>query len=140
MPQIVPQKSQSPMVHFAQNITFVRSFIYSLVAGKNDNVITIDQFLAACNRYGIDNPCPIITKRLSFYGNHEEIDKEFKKVVEKYKNFIPGVEIDPDIYAPAEINATLSFDMPPSGVVKKNVVVDFNETIARSPTKKLSAI
>jgi hypothetical protein len=63
------------MVHFAGDISFVRSFIYSLVAGKNNNFITKEQFLAACNRYGIDNPCPIITKRLSFYGNTDDIQK-----------------------------------------------------------------
>jgi len=42
------------------------------------------KILAGCNRFGIDNPCPTISKRLSLYGVPEDIEKDFKKMVEKY--------------------------------------------------------
>jgi hypothetical protein len=74
---ILPEKHSSPFVRFPDEITFSRAFIYSLVCGENSQRITKVQFLAACNRFGIDNPCPIITKRLSYFGVSEELKKEF---------------------------------------------------------------
>ena len=53
---------------FAKNITYTRAFIYALTCENNSNEITSIAFLAACNRFGIDNPCPIITKRIGLYG------------------------------------------------------------------------
>jgi hypothetical protein len=62
------------------------------------------EFLAGCNRYGIDNPCPIITKRLSHYGNDELIEKDFKKYAEKFNQTAPNdICIDPEIYTSAEV-------------------------------------
>jgi hypothetical protein len=48
--------------------------------------------VAACNRFGLDNPCPTITKRLGFYGNQDEIAKEFKQIIDKYKNGYKHIE------------------------------------------------
>ena len=41
--------------------------------------------IAACNRFGIDNPLPIISKKLTVYGNTDEISLEFKKAVLRIK-------------------------------------------------------
>jgi hypothetical protein len=89
MLKIIPDKSFSPSVHYPRDITIMRSFVYSLVCGKNAGEITMAEFLAGCNRYGIDNPCPIITKRLSHYGNDELIEKDFKKYAEKFNQTAP---------------------------------------------------
>jgi len=35
MTQILPAGGNSPVVHFAKDITFMRAFIYSLVCGEN---------------------------------------------------------------------------------------------------------
>ena len=99
MRSIVPEKHSSPFVRYPGDITFIRSFIYSLVCGNNNATLTKAQFLAGCNRFGIDNPCPIITKRLSYYGNSEELAKEFKTLAEKNSN----LGIDPDCYASADL-------------------------------------
>jgi hypothetical protein len=72
MTQILPAGGNSPVVHFAKDITFMRAFIYSLVCGENSGQISMSEFLAGCNRFGVDNPCPIITKRLATYGNAED--------------------------------------------------------------------
>jgi hypothetical protein len=36
--------------------------------------INTSEFLAGCNRYGLDNPCPFVTKRISLYGNDEDFE------------------------------------------------------------------
>jgi len=63
-------------------MSFYRTWIYSLTCGDNSKSITKQEFLAACNRFGIDNPCPIITKRLSNYGNTEDLHKEYTELIE----------------------------------------------------------
>lgn len=44
------------------------------------------EMMAGCNRFGVDNPVPVITKRLALYGNEEttirlaeEMQKEMAK-------------------------------------------------------------
>jgi len=119
-----------------------------LVCGENNKEVTKQQFLAGCNRFGIDNPCPIITKRMSNFGNSEDLDKEYKKFVEKYKAtgvcfacsgpapIVPDkLDKDPDIIAPADLKAINAFE-----VIGKKKFHDFNETKQRSPIKKLAGI
>jgi len=109
--RILPNKSPSPSVYFAREITIFRSFVYSLVCGTNSETFNASEFLAGCNRYGIDNPCPIITKRLSMYGVPEELEKDFKKMVEKYKAIEPRIDVDPDMLGPAELkSAFMNFE------------------------------
>jgi len=125
-------------VHFANDISFLRAFIYSLVCGENGPEVSQPQFLAACNRFGIDNPCPIITKRLSCYGNSEDVEKDFRRLADKFKQMNPEIPLDPEIYAPAElkhsvISAALDMD-------RNKRVYEFHETLAVSPVKKFSGI
>lgn len=49
--------------------------MYALVSGENGFEISTQEFLAGCNRFGLDNPCPIITKRIALYGNEEELEE-----------------------------------------------------------------
>lgn len=102
----------------------MRTFIYGLVAETNDDNISTAAFLASCNRYGIDNPWPIVTKRLAIFGNNEDMEKEFKRIIEKYKKEIPSIE--PDIIAPGELRQLISFDQSQG----KDKLVDFKETEA----------
>lgn len=92
--------------------------------------------MAGCNRFGIDHPCPIITKRLSSYGNSDDLEKDFKRLVEKYKSQLaPHVQLDPDIYVGGEVRQTVLTD-----AVRARMTYDFNETAPSSPLKKLSKI
>ena len=46
-----------------------------MISDNESKSVSLKSFLAGCNRFGIDNPCPIITKRLANYGNSEDILK-----------------------------------------------------------------
>ena len=130
----LPTKSPVASISFARDYTMFRTFIYSLVCGANNSSISVQQFLAGCNRFGIDNPCPIITKRLSLYGVSEDLDKEFKKLIEKYKEFEPIKDVDPEILGQAELKNAFLFE------ADAKRVYDFKETLSPSPAKKFSAI
>jgi hypothetical protein len=133
---IIPVKPPTPNVHFAKDITIIRAFVYSLVCEDNRKTISAEAFLAGCNRYGIDNPCPIITKRIGLYGLSEDLDKDFKRLVERYKREQPKMRIDPDVYGPAELKDGFVFE--PLKTAKQTW--DFKETSIRSPAKKTAGI
>jgi hypothetical protein len=46
----------------------------------------LGDIIAGCNRFGIDNPTPIITKKLAIYGNTDEVSLEFKKAAMRLKD------------------------------------------------------
>ena len=83
--------------------------------------------MAGCNRFGIDNPCPIITKRLSFYGNTEEIAKEYKLEAEKLRKMIPESPYDPDLLGINELKGHHNLGYGDDKADKK--IMDFNETM-----------
>ena len=66
------------------HITIRRAFLYSLICKDNTSSINLVEFLAGCNRFGIDNPAPTIQKRIGFYGNEEDIEEIFKKQLDGY--------------------------------------------------------
>lgn len=60
--------------------------LYSLLCGSNTGGVSEMEMMAGCNRFGVDNPVPVITKRLALYGNEEttirlaeEMQKEMAK-------------------------------------------------------------
>jgi hypothetical protein len=101
--QVVPSKPTTPNVYFAKDIQFIRSFIYALSCDDTFEGISPEALLAGCNRYGVDNCCPIISKRLSLYGMNEDLEKDFKRMVERYKLIEPTLDIDPDFFGPSEM-------------------------------------
>lgn len=102
--QILPPKSPSSLVAFAKDITQARAFIYALTCGTNDVEITAESMLAGCNRFGLDNPIPTITKRLSTYGNGEDVTDLIRKAAEAHKARAPNdPDIDLEMYPPAEL-------------------------------------
>ena len=84
--RVQPDKTPSPALYFGRDITMIRAFIYGIVTGDNDKMLSSDAFLAGCNRFGLDSPCPIITKRLGIFGNTEELEKDFRRLVRKYQD------------------------------------------------------
>ena len=54
------------------------------MCGENNYEITVDQLLVGCSRFGLDSPCPIVTKRMSCFGNNDEFDKDFRRIIKKY--------------------------------------------------------
>ena len=84
MNSVLPKKSKSPSVSFGKEVTWIRAYYYALVCGDNDNEISIERLIAGCNRYGLDSPTPIITKRMNMFGNIEELQKDFERLVKKY--------------------------------------------------------
>ena len=94
--------------------------------------MTKTQFLAACNRFGIDNPCPIITKRLSYFGTTDELLNDFKKLVEKH----PNLAVDPDCYGSNDLKGA-NYDPAQE---RNKTYYNFNETSATSPIKKLAGM
>ncbi len=82
--EIIPKKTTVPNVYFPKDITMIRAFIYSLVCDAESNHISVEALIAGCNRYGVDNPCPIVNKRMSLYGITTDLENDFKKLAEKY--------------------------------------------------------
>ncbi len=75
----IPSTSQSAFVKFPSFITIRRAFLYALVCGDNGFEINTQEFIAACNRFGLDNPAPIVTKRVGLYGNDEDFEEILKR-------------------------------------------------------------
>jgi hypothetical protein len=72
-------------VKFPGTFTYRRAFFYSLVCKDNNNYVNLVEFLAGCNRFGLDSPAPTIHKRLSLYGNEDgDFDDIVKKQLELY--------------------------------------------------------
>jgi hypothetical protein len=80
----IPMISASAFVKYPSTFTFRRAFFYSLICKDNNNYVNLVEFLAGCNRFGLDNPAPTIHKRISLYGNEEEFDEVMKKQLEQY--------------------------------------------------------
>jgi hypothetical protein len=82
----VPERSISPLLGFPKEIGFIRAYLYGIMCGNNDRMITSEQFLAGCQRHGIDSPCPTLIKKMSAFGNESEMEDNFKRLLNKFKN------------------------------------------------------
>ena len=69
------------------------------MCGTNTNYVNEVEFGTGCNRFGVDNPTPTITKRLSLYGNTEDVESIFKQVSVKLIQNL-GQKTDLDLYTP----------------------------------------
>ena len=78
------QKQNYQFLSFGGNICQLRAFIYATMCGKNGFNCSEPEFIAGCNRYGLDNPTPIITRRLATYGNEETVDKIIEREAKRY--------------------------------------------------------
>ena len=80
----LPLISNSAFAKFPGHFTIRRAFLYALVCKENTGQVNLVDFLAGCNRYGLDNPAPTIHKRVGMYGNEEDFEDFMKKQLENY--------------------------------------------------------
>ena len=136
---ILPPKSPGSLVSFAKEITHARAFIYALQCGQNNGTVDAAALLAGCNRFGLDSPIPTITKRLATYGNTEDVVDLVRKAAEAHKARAPqDPDVDLELYCPAELKLTNSHDGDTTR--KRAGHLDFQETQAASPLKKIAAM
>ena len=64
----------------------MRSLLYAFICGSNGFETSEVEVLAAFNRFGLDNPTPVITKRLSLYGNEEPLEKVIERLAKQYND------------------------------------------------------
>jgi len=83
------QKGPSPTLQYAQEKSFIRAFIFGITCGQKNIDLQCESLIAGCYSFGVDNPCPIISRRVNIYGNLEEIDKDFKKILARMKELHP---------------------------------------------------
>ena len=98
------------------------------MCGKNQYHVAIEEFLAGCNRFGLDNVCPIITRRLAHYGNEDTIEKMLEKCARQYNdtNFLDTEKfgsVYPDKSAPRPADGIM-----PTKVEKIKNMRDMYET------------
>ena len=80
----IPMLSTSAFVKYPGSFTMRRAFLYALICKDNNNYVNPVEFLAGCNRFGLDSPAPTIHKRISLYGNEEDFEDIIKKQLELY--------------------------------------------------------
>jgi hypothetical protein len=73
---------------------------------------------------------------MSLYGISEDLDKDFKKLVEKYKKQYPDFDIDPDVHGPAELKMGNGMEYSK----QTQNTMDFKETSVKSPLRKRAGI
>ena len=55
-----------------------------MMCGQNGNQFSDIEFLAGCNRFGLDNPTPIISARVAPYGNAENLEQLITKLANEH--------------------------------------------------------
>ena len=53
------QKTPTQFLSFAGHMCAARALMYAMMCGRNGYEVSEQEFLAGCNRFGIDNPLPI---------------------------------------------------------------------------------
>ena len=120
----------------------MRALIYAMMCGKNGFDCTESEFVAGCNRFGLDNPVPIITRRLSHYGNEENIEKMVERLHKTYNDtkFLDSEKFG-SILPDKTMTKMLDAGMPPVKVDRGDTGKDFGETqIFKRAGKKVSGV
>ena len=65
------------------------------MSGANGVACSDEEFVAGCNRYGLDNPTPTITRRLASYGNEEGVEKLIERAAKQYND---EKFLDPEVF------------------------------------------
>lgn len=112
------------------------------MCGKNNFESNDLAFVAGCNRFGLDNPYPIITRRLSTYGNDENIEKIVERLAKQYQD---TNIIDPDKYGSIQPDKnSAKMGLEGSMVAMKTEKVnarDMEETmVVKRTSKKVSGV
>jgi len=74
-----------PLIDFPGEISIVRAYIFCLTSGEaNNDAFSPENFISGLSRFGIENPVPCVSQRLSLYGNSRTIMDMLKKAEKKY--------------------------------------------------------
>ena len=79
-------KQNNTILSFAGPFSQLRAYVYAMLCGDNNFLCNEYEFVAGCNRFGLDNPSPIVTRRLAAYGNEEPIEKIVEKLARQYND------------------------------------------------------
>ena len=126
---------------FGGHISQLRSLVYAMMCGKNGFDCTDVEFLAGCNRFGLDNPVPIITRRMAHYGNEENVEKIVERLAKVYNdtNFLDSDKFGSVL--PDKTMAKIEGSLPPQKVDRADIGKDFGETqIFKRAGKKVSGV
>ena len=91
------------------------------MCGGNNNEVNEVELLAGCNRFGVENPLQVVSRRLAFFGNDDKAMDLFDKIKGAFKQ-------DSSQFAPAETDKT---NQP-----KSKEPVDLKETKEIRPKKQ----
>ena len=108
------------------------------MCGRNNFDCNDQEFIAGCNRFGLDNPVPIVTRRLSHYGNDENMEKLLERLSRQYNdtNFL-----DPEKYGSIYPDKTAPRALEQHSNQNKLKDRDMGETqVARRAGKKVSGV
>lgn len=113
-------KIKNPLVKFAGSFSMSRALIYAFMCGTNGYDVNEVELLAGCHRYGVESPVPIVSKRISLYGNEESVQFMVKRIAEELGEF------DKELYG-ADKTEKRGLEGP---------VKDLKETMEPQPIKK----
>ncbi len=111
-----------------------------MMCGKNGVGCTDKEFVAGCNRFGLDNPVPTIMRRLAHYGNEESVEKIIERMAKQYND---AKFLDADKFGSVLPDKTQAknLDGPPLKAERVDNAKDFFETqIMKRSGKKVSGV
>jgi len=113
-----------------------------MMCGRNGFDCNENEFIAGCNRFGLDNPTPIITRRLATYGNEENVEKLVERMARQYND---EKFLDPERFGSAvpdkSITKVAELSGLKPGMNDKTRVRDMGETLFMKRTgKKVSGV
>ena len=119
----------------------MRSLVYSMMCGSNGFECTDNEFIAGCNRFGLDNPTPTITRRLATFGNEENIEKLVERLAKQYND---EKFLDPEKFGstiPDKAVQKIAEMSGLAGLKNGSTVRDMGETMIMKRTgKKVSGV
>ena len=73
------------LMSFTGSISQVRAFVFTLMAGNyNSSKVSSNNMLAGLNRFGIENPAPVVSTRCGLYGNSRSVMEILEDAEEKF--------------------------------------------------------
>ena len=111
-----------------------------MMCGDNGFNCTEFEFVAGCNRFGLDNPSPIVTRRLANFGNEETVEKVVERLARQYND---SKIIDPEKFGTLPDRDKAKMDLGLSSVKQEKLKVrDMEETkgLEKSAKKRVSGV
>lgn len=96
-----------PFLRYPEKIGTVRALLYAFMCGDNTSEINEMEMMAGCQRYGVDNPAPVVTKRLAYYGNDETALSILKEMQTHDKQ---SKQLEPSQYGTTHLKEYKNYD------------------------------